>query len=63
MLNKNNLDVKNVFPNMETRKNQEKYSCSTCAFTTVRKANYDRHLLSLTHKKEQEKTRKKQNYV
>jgi len=42
---------------METRKNQENYSCSTCAFTTVRKANYDRHLLSLTHKKEQEKNR------
>jgi len=59
MLNKNNLDVKNVFPNMETRKKQEKYSCSICAFTTVRKSNFGRHLLSLTHKKEQEK---KENY-
>jgi hypothetical protein len=41
---------------METRKKQEKYSCSICAFTTVRKSNFDCHLLSLTHKKEQEKT-------
>jgi len=40
---------------METRKKQENYSCSICSFTTVRKANYNRHLLTLTHKKEQEK--------
>jgi len=40
---------------METRKKQENYSCSICQFNTVRKSNYNRHLLSLTHKKEQEK--------
>jgi len=40
---------------METRKKQENYSCSICAFTTVKKTNYERHLLTLKHKKEQEK--------
>ena len=43
---------------MEARKTQENYSCSICAFSTIRKENYDRHILTLTHKKEQEKYEK-----
>jgi len=44
-----------VFPKMETKKERPSYICKSCNFTTMRKCNYEKHILTRKHKKEQEK--------
>jgi hypothetical protein len=36
--------------NEKVQKSSDKFSCSDCDYTTVRKSQYDRHLLTLKHK-------------
>ena len=40
---------------METKKERPSYICKSCNFTTMRKCNYEKHILTRKHKKEQEK--------
>ena len=40
-----------MFSNENQKKTNTCYSCENCDYTTVRKSNYEEHLLTLKHKK------------
>ena len=48
--------------NKKVPKNDQKYFCELCDFTTSRKSQYDRHLLTLKHQNREKYNKNTTNY-